>query len=377
MVPDSFCVYFSSGGPHRIEELADLELEPVAVAGQRLRCGKNLRRGRAGLAGAALHVGDVGRDLLGALGCLLHVAGNLLGRRALLFHRRRDGRGDLRQSFDGAANLLDRVHRLLRRGLDTGDLLTDLAGRLRGLLGQRLHFGSHHRKAATGFAGAGSLDGGVERQQIGLPGDGVDQFDHVADPARRFRQFADTVVSLAGLVDGLVGHPRRFLHLTADLVDRRGHLFGRRRTDCTLVEASSEAAATMVVSSCERAAVEVSVLAEASSSVDADDTVSTISPTADSKLSASLTMSALRCLAATWSCLTLASASSRAFSSAFSRITATVLARSPISSPRSAPGMTISRLPPAIWPSAPFRRVMGRAIPRKENSTDPTMAIIT
>ena len=84
-------------------------------------------------------------------------------------------------------------------------------------------------------------------------------------------------------------------------------------TDCTLVEASSEAAATVVASSCERSAVEVSVVADASSSVDADDTVSTISPTAASKLSASLIMSALRCSAAIWSCRILASASSRAF----------------------------------------------------------------
>jgi hypothetical protein len=45
------------------------------------------------------------------------------------------------------------------------------------------------------------------------------------------------------------------------------------------VEASSEAAATMVVSSCERSAVAVSVPADASSSVEAEETVSMISPT--------------------------------------------------------------------------------------------------
>ena len=172
-------------GAHRIQEPADFELEAVAVAGQRLRRRQHLRRRRAGLAGAALHVGDVGRDLLGALRRLLHVAGDLLRRGALLFHRRGDGRGDLRQLLDGAADLLDRADRLLRRRLDAGDLLADLAGRLRGLLGQRLHFGRHDREAAAGLAGARRLDGGVERQQVGLPGDGVDQFDHVADPARR------------------------------------------------------------------------------------------------------------------------------------------------------------------------------------------------
>ena len=132
------------------------------------------------------------------------------------------------------------------------DLLTDLAGRLRGLLGQRLHFGRDHRKAAAGLAGARRLDGGVQRQQVGLAGDGVDQLDHIADAACRLRQLADAVVGLLRLVDRLVGDARRFLHLTADLVDR-GRSFPRvaDATDCTLVEASSEAAATVVASSCD------------------------------------------------------------------------------------------------------------------------------
>jgi hypothetical protein len=99
---------------------------------------------------------------------------------------------------------------------------------------------------------------------------------------------------------------------------------GRRRvsssvaeaTDCTLVEASSEAAATIVVNSCDRTAVDVSVPAEASSSVDAEDTVSMISPTAPSKSSASLIMSALRCSALRFS-VTCWSARVRSTSSLF------------------------------------------------------------
>ena len=188
---------------------------------------------------------------------------------------------------------------LLRRRLDAGDLLADLAGRFRGLLGQRLHLGSHDREAAAGFAGARRLDGGVQRQQIGLPGDGVDQFDDVADPGRRLRQFADAIVGLAGLIDRLVGHPRRFLHLAADLVDRRSQLLGGRGHRLHVGggffgcrrDHGRDIPATF-------ARVAVSVPAEASSSVEADDTVSTISPTAPSNWSASLIMSALRCCAA-------------------------------------------------------------------------------
>ena len=79
----------------------------------------------------------------------------------------------------------------LRRGLDAGDLRADLAGRLRGLLGQRLDLGGDDGEAAAGLAGTRRLDGGVERQQVGLAGDGVDQLDDVADAGGRLRQLVD------------------------------------------------------------------------------------------------------------------------------------------------------------------------------------------
>jgi hypothetical protein len=89
---------------------------------------------------------------------------------------------DIRPMVSG--DLLDSADRIPRRLLDAGDLLADLASRLRGLLGQRLHFGGNHREAATGFAGTRRFDGGVERQQIGLARDVVDQLDHIADACR-------------------------------------------------------------------------------------------------------------------------------------------------------------------------------------------------
>ncbi len=107
-------------------------------------------------------------------------------------------------------------------------------------------------------------------------------------------------------------------------------------TDCTLVEASSEAAATVVASSCERSAVEVSVVAEASSSVEADATVSTISPTARSKPSASCSMSARRC-AAVRASASFCSRSIRILARPLSLNTSAVLATSPTSSRRSVP----------------------------------------
>jgi hypothetical protein len=136
------------------------------------------------------------------------------------------------------------------RGLDARDLLADLTGRLRSLLRQRLDFGRHHGKAAAGFAGTCRLDGGIERQQVGLSGNGGDELDDIAVGSCCFRQFAVPIVGLAGLIDGLTGHPRRFLHLAADLIDRRGHFLGRRRHRRHIGGgASSDAAATVVVTS--------------------------------------------------------------------------------------------------------------------------------
>jgi hypothetical protein len=79
----------------------------------------------------------------------------------------------------------------------------DLAGGLRGLLGQRLHFGGHDREAATGFAGTRRFDGRVERQQIGLARDVVDQLDDIADARCRAGEFADAIIGLARLIDRL------------------------------------------------------------------------------------------------------------------------------------------------------------------------------
>ena len=60
-----------------------------------------------------------------------------------------------------------------------------------GLAGQRLDLAGHHRKAAAGLAGARRLDGGVERQQIGLLGDVGDELDHVADALGRLVELLD------------------------------------------------------------------------------------------------------------------------------------------------------------------------------------------
>jgi hypothetical protein len=43
------------------------------------------------------------------------------------------------------------------------------------------HLVGHHREAPALFTGPGRLDGGVERQQVGLGGDAADHPEHAAD----------------------------------------------------------------------------------------------------------------------------------------------------------------------------------------------------
>jgi hypothetical protein len=134
-------------------------------------------------ASAALHVGYMRRDLMRTLCRLLDVAGNLLRRRALLFHGCGDRRGYFRQLLDGPADFLDRADRLFGRCLDVDHLLTNIVGRLCGLI-RCFDLGCNDGKATAGFAGARGFNGRIQGKQIGLTGNGIDQFDHITDPGR-------------------------------------------------------------------------------------------------------------------------------------------------------------------------------------------------
>ena len=94
-----------------------------------------------------------------------------------------------------------------------------LFSRLGGLARQRLDFARDHRKALAGFAGAGRFDGGVERQQIGLAGDGLDQPDHFADARGGLAQLLHGCDSSLRLGDGAARDVGRFCRLRGDLAD--------------------------------------------------------------------------------------------------------------------------------------------------------------
>ena len=106
--------------------------------------------------------------------------------------------------------------------------MRDLFGRLGGLHRERFHFRGDHGKTAAGFAGARRLDGGVQRQQIGLAGDVLDELDHVADLLRHVRQRGNVLVGRGGIGGGAAHHFVGLAELPADLPDRDRELGGGR-----------------------------------------------------------------------------------------------------------------------------------------------------
>ena len=96
-----------------------------------------------------------------------------------------------RRTLITSVMLLHRLEAVGGVALQRIDFLRDFFGRLLRLLRELLDFGGDDRKAAAGFAGAGSFDGGVERQQIGLPRHRGDQVQDMTDFGRRILQPLD------------------------------------------------------------------------------------------------------------------------------------------------------------------------------------------
>ena len=67
------------------------------------------------------------------------------------------------------------------------DEVLDLLGGRRRAAGEAAHFARHHREAAALLAGARGFHRGVEREEVGLEGDLVDDADDVGDLAARRR----------------------------------------------------------------------------------------------------------------------------------------------------------------------------------------------
>jgi len=146
------------------------------------------------------------------LGNPLHIAGNL-GTGTALFAQGKRYIAYCAQHFAGA--IIDLRHRLSRAGRQFRSVahpghtglhgihrvfgalpdrrchLRDLFGCRGSSLGQLAHFVGHNRKAAPALARTCSFDRCVEREQIGLIRDLLDDDDHRTDLARLFAQLTD------------------------------------------------------------------------------------------------------------------------------------------------------------------------------------------
>ena len=121
----------------------------------------------------------------------MRVRGDFAGRGVLLPDGSGDVRGDLVDVTHGVADFAHGIDGVPRRCLDLADILTNLGSRLGGLFSQSLDLVSNHREAATGVAGAGRFDRRIQRQQIGLLGDRLDQIEYAVDALGRGRQTFD------------------------------------------------------------------------------------------------------------------------------------------------------------------------------------------
>nr|GEU28127.1 hypothetical protein [Tanacetum cinerariifolium] len=194
-----------------------------------LRSGCRFFHQRRILLGHGIHLGHGGVDLLDAdfllAACradFAHDLGHAAHAADDFFHR---GAGLVDQRAAGA-HFFHRVR----------DQLLDVLGGAGRAVRQVAHLGGNHGKAAALFPGAGRFDRRVQRQDVGLERNAVDDADDVGDLVRRFgdrghgvhhardqlaaldgnvRRRADQLVGLAGIV-------RVLLH-------GRGQFFQRRR----------------------------------------------------------------------------------------------------------------------------------------------------
>ena len=151
-----------SGGCHLGEVFVAERVDGVEACAGLVRCGGLLRGGDGDL-------GDHAVDAFGHADDLLErFAGLRGGDDALL-----DGLGAALHAGDGGAGAV----------LNALDHAGDLAGGLSGAFGQTANLSGDDGEASALISGACGFDGGVEREQVGLAGDLVDDGDDLADAA--------------------------------------------------------------------------------------------------------------------------------------------------------------------------------------------------
>jgi len=154
------------------------------------------------------------------------------------------GRVDLMDQFRGFLDLRhDIVDELACVGCGfhagSGNAL-DLLGRDLTAFRELAHLGGHHGKALAVLSGPGRFDGGVQGQQIGLPGNLLDEFDLGGDKLHGRHRFTHRLAAFHGIGSRLGGNSRglpgvigglghgagQFLHGGRNLLHRGGLFAG-------------------------------------------------------------------------------------------------------------------------------------------------------
>src|SRR5438874_921848 len=139
---------------------------------------------------------------------LLRLAHGIFDRRQDYLERLASQAGLVRSLRNLGCTGLHRGNRVLRAGLDLLDQIGDLLCLTAAALRELAHFVGDDSKASPVLTSARSLNGRIERQEIGLFGNIVDRFDHGAD----------LVTKLAELLNGVGG----LADYELDLSHRRG-----------------------------------------------------------------------------------------------------------------------------------------------------------
>ena len=98
--------------------------------------------------------------------------------------------------------------------------LGDLVRRLCGLRSELFHFCGNDGKSAACFAGPSRFDGGIQGQQVGLTGDGINQRHDISNASCRRDKHRDALIRGLCLHDGLSRNARRGFDLPPNLTDR-------------------------------------------------------------------------------------------------------------------------------------------------------------
>ena len=96
------------------------------------------------------------------------------------------------------------------------------------MAGQGFHLAGNNRKALARIARPGGLDGGIQRQEVGLVGNIGDDLNHLANPQGKIFELLDRFARFAGFFLGVGRNRARLGDLFANFPDGVAKLLSGR-----------------------------------------------------------------------------------------------------------------------------------------------------